>query len=86
MEIKLPEVAELARAVHTLTLEIQAMKKLLNRKDAYTPEEVSELTGLSYSTVLNYVADGTFEGKQVKKRGRITIPATSVEKYLQSSS
>jgi excisionase family DNA binding protein len=85
MEIQLPEIKELIRAVQSLTAEVQAMKKLLNRKDGYSPEEVAELTGLSYSTVLNYINDGTLEGKQARKRGRITIPVESVERYLRTS-
>jgi|GEM_PF-2788553 len=83
MEIQLPEIKELIQAVQSLTSEVQAMKKLLNRKDAYTPKEVSDLTGLSKSTVHNYINEGVLESTQVKKRGRVTIPAEAVERYLK---
>jgi excisionase family DNA binding protein len=83
MEIKLPEIAELVKAVHLLTQEVQSLKKLIKPKDAYTREEAAEVLGVSTRTISNYIIDGTLEGIQTKKRGRVIIPVASVQRFLQ---
>ena len=52
-------------------------------KEFYTPKEFSELTGLKYSTVVNYCNIGRLEATQLNAQGSWIIYRSEVDKLIQ---
>lgn len=66
----------------------QHMEELIHNasiKEFYTPNEFAEVTGLKYSTIMNYCHTGKLEATQIADKGSWIIPRSEVDRLIQQS-
>ncbi len=54
-------------------------------KEFYTPKEFSKVTGLKYTTVINYCNNGNIKARQEGKRGAWVIHQDELKAYREQA-
>lgn len=78
-------VGDIERLRKELLAEIQEMISESSIKEFYTPKEFAEVTGLKYSTVVNYCNTGKLAATQLSASGSWLIPRSEIDRLQDSS-